>query len=236
MSDIFDEVEKLLEVEKSQESESAATLEAASEPVMSEVSSTEEEAQFNDSELEDIMAEIESLESDFETTEENEIETPIITSTTPKETLVFDSTVANKTDLQKEIEKEMALIDQSINNGPVVASAETIEVKPIATIAEETVAPVLNFERKSEPTSYNSQSKSEMSFSASGKMNLNLTFNIGSEAAKLFIDEERGLVVTLNGVELCLNETNGCTVTMENGINFNIPLTNKDSSSKKKVA
>lgn len=191
MSDIFDDVEKILAEEETSEVTS-----------MESSDNAEDSGSFNESELEDIMAEIESLESDF-------------TEVAP-EALKTDSSVAPKTDLQKEIDNEMA------------------KVMPEAAV-EPVVADVLPFE-KTKSVSVVEAPKSEMSFEANGSMNIVLNFKLGDEMANLKIDEVRGLVVTLNGVELCLNDKNGCTVTMENGVNFNIPLTTKVSSSKKNAA
>lgn len=221
MSDIFDDVEKMVAAERN--SEDTAT---------SEQSASDSQS-FNDSELEDIMAEIESLESDFSETEiESELKSP--------EVLAFDSSKANKTDLQKQIEDE-------INNEIVESASAFQETEEPAAFTDEELAEiedstdevametntVLPFETKK---STSNKPKSEMSFEATGSMNVVLKFKVGSETAELFIDQDHGLIVNMNGVELCLSEDAGCTVTMENGINFNIPLTSSQSSSKKKSA
>ena len=71
---------------------------------------------------------------------------------------------------------------------------------------------------------------------AQGQMNLNLAFKIGEETAKLTIDPVKGLIVTMSGVELCINENDGCKVTMDSGVKFIIPLTTADTALKKKSA
>jgi hypothetical protein len=78
--------------------------------------------------------------------------------------------------------------------------------------------------------------KNEVAFAARGSMSLNLDFNIGHESAKLCIDPVKGLVVTLSGVQLCINEEEGCIVTMENGMKFTIPLSSWEKQPKKKSA
>lgn len=260
MGDIFDDVEKLIAEENQSKAEVTPTVDdVASEEISMEASdettaeATDESQIFNDSELEDIMAEIESLESDFETTTTPEaVEEEVVENHVPKEELKLDSSTMSKTDLQLEIEKEIAMIDSAMIES-TTDDSETL-IASVATPVEVTISneesaneeipeiasSVLPFEKKVvevksfSPTTTNS--KSEMSFQASGTMNLNLSFKVGSDEAKLYIDEVKGLVITLSGVEVCLNETNGCSVTMENGINFNIPLTSKESSSKKKSA
>jgi frataxin-like iron-binding protein CyaY len=209
MSDIFDDVEKMVAAEENSEVVEASTSE-----------NTAEEAQiFNESELEDIMAEIESLESDFDVDVAAVVDDEAVA--TQSEELRLDSSKVAKTDLQKEIERE---IEKELEN--------------VAKDMEVSKENVLNFETTKSPIiiSDNTMAKSEMSFQANGKMNVVLNFAVGDETATLVIDETRGLVVNMSGVELCLNQTTGCTVTMVNGVNFNIPLTTPESSSKKKAA
>lgn len=183
--------------------------------ILSDVDSTVEESEsgvesnFNESELQDIMAEIESLEQEFEGDEAE----PVVA----------------KTQLQEAIEKEIEMSQE--------VSAE---------VKNEIIAPasVLNFEKKVEAvtpaksvsSASESAKTSEISFAANGQMNLNLSFKIGEETATLTVDPVLGLVVTMKGVELCISELDGCKVTMENGVNFTIPLTSGSSASKKKAA
>ncbi len=207
MSDIFDEVNDLL-----------ADVDAS----MDEVPSAEvSESNFNESELQDIMAEIESLEKDFETAPAEE------------EAIVEIA----KTSLQDEIEREL---EMSLKSGEVSAEeaqASIVSEVVAAPIAAPSAPTVLAFEKKSTPAPISTASKSsEISFEATGSMNLNLGFKIGDETAKLSIDPLKGMTVTMNGVELCINQESGCTVTMENGVTFTIPLTSTDSATKKKAA
>lgn len=188
MSDIFDEVDDILSEVDSDTSEM-------------EVSDFAEK-NFNESELQDIMAEIENLEKEFETDAVYEVK---------------------QTDLQNEIDHEL-------------------EMSLKASDEESTPAPapkVLSFEKKSHsshiPISTTSSS-SEISFEAHGQMNLNLEFKIGEESARLTIDPVKGLVVTMSGVELCINQEDGCKVTMDSGVKFTIPLTSSESALKKKSA
>ncbi len=210
MSDIFDEVDKILD-EVEMEAEGA--------------SSAESESNFNESELQDIMNEIESLEKDFAP---DLSVTASADTTAPSEDLYV--TPPAKTSLQEEIEREIAMSLEVSNE-----TKEDIVVPAAVTEAE---PKVLSFEKKSTPATTPAYSKasSEISFEACGSMNLNLGFKVGEETAKLSIDPVKGLVVTMNGVELCINQEEGCKVTMENGVKFTIPLTTSESASKKKSA
>lgn len=278
MSDIFDDVEKLIAEENALKAQEEAT--AVAEPAMEVEASaasesevvTEEEQIFNESELEDIMAEIESLENDFSTPEiaiagvvvedsgmmaanvETAMESMEESHHTPEE-LRYDSSRHSKTDLQLEIEREIALIDEKLiasttdDSVETSASVESVVVAPVVSevvgVKEEIPemeSTVIAFEKKaspqlvSSPVVESSTGKKEMSFTASGAMAFTLNVNVGSEVAKLYIDETKGLVINMSGVEVCLNDVTGCSVTMENGINFNIPLTSKENNSKKKTA
>lgn len=172
--------------------------------------SNEEEKSFNESELEDIMSEIEDLEKEFVE------ETP--------------------TSLQEKIDAELEAELEGIAHVEIVTEAELEEV-----FEEEAGAEVLAFEKTAAPKTEvtpiaSAGQKSEVAFTAHGQMTLNLDFMVGTETAKLSIDPVKGLIVTLSGVELCINEDSGCTVSMENGMKFTIPLASPSVSTKKKSA
>lgn len=203
-SDIFDDVDAMLAEE-----------------------GVEEDTNFNESELQDIMSEIEDLEKEF--TQE---EAPM--------------SLQDKIEAELAMELEMGELSESTET-PVAEIIETVEAAPVAEIVEveEVAAPVaqvLSFEKASTPapvaatTTATTATKSEVSFQAQGSMSLNLDFKVGEESAKLCIDPVKGLVVTVSGVELCISEDSGCTVSMENGMKFTIPLSTSNNSLKKKAA
>lgn len=185
--------------------------------------SEEETTNFNESELHDIMSEIEDLEKEFEA-----VETPMT--------------------LQEKIDAELAMeLDEVTETTPVMSDVETeVEAfeEPMAVVEEvvETKAQVLAFEKVAPvattptPVTTTTNTSSGVSFAAHGQMSLNLDFMVGQETAKLTIDPVKGLVVTLSGVELCISEDSGCTVSMENGMKFTIPLATPANSLKKKSA
>lgn len=168
--------------------------------------SVEDEKSFNESELQDIMSEIEDLEKEFV-----EEETPM--------------------SLQDKIEAELAAELEMVDHAEIITDEEVKGIDEVVSIAPK--ASALAF---SKPSPISSGAKSEVTFAAQGQMTLNLDFLVGSETAKLSIDPLKGLVVTLSGVELCISEDSGCTVSMENGMKFTIPLASSAVSSKKKSA
>jgi hypothetical protein len=266
MSDNFDEIEKMIAMEN----EANASGENEGDSTVENLEASDDQ-NFNESELEDIMAEIESLESDFETPEEH---------IKHNETLKYDSSKASVTDLQKEIDRELELVAKlkaaqsdvsEVDDDEIPLSVQNAiipEVEAAENVFEEVMSPttpstfatssptippatshvttnlnnmseeskIIPFDSSFENAFCEFKSKSEMSFNASGSMNLNLSFNVGDEEAKLNVDAYNGITVTMKGVELRINELHGCTVKMENGVSFNIPLTAKESSSKKKAA
>jgi hypothetical protein len=176
-----------------------------------DVSSEEETTNFNESELHDIMSEIEDLEKEFEA-----VDVPMT--------------------LQEQIDAELAMgLEEATSEVSTV-----VETAPVVEVVE-TKAQVLAFEKVAPvavvtPTTTSTNTSSGVSFAAHGQMSLNLDFMVGQETAKLTVDPVKGLVVTLSGVELCISEDSGCTVSMENGMKFTIPLTSSANSTKKKSA
>ncbi|OUR96441.1 hypothetical protein A9Q84_08800 [Halobacteriovorax marinus] len=207
------------------------------------------EQSFNDSELEDIMNEIENLEKEFVEDGESAPENLVVTETKQNE-------------MQNEIDKEVESISEEMT--PVASDEEPVEeiqevsmaAEPEATIEEsveesfDEVADELVAEMEEEeieiennvvelPTAKESpaaDSGANMDFTASGSMDFNLNFKIGSETASLKVDGEKGLTVEMGGVSIKITESEGCTVTMDGGVNFNIPLTTADDAAKKKAA
>lgn len=210
MTDIFDEVDEIL-----------SDVDTTVEETVAQAGNLED-SNFNESELQDIMAEIENLEKEFD----------------GEPMAAMEETPVKKTQLQEEIEREIAMsqeVSEEVKEELIAGTTDLIE--------EEPETKILSFDKKVEPivtpvapvaTHYGKSS--EISFAANGQMNLNLSFKVGEETATLTVDPVLGLVVTMKGVELCISEHDGCKVTMENGVNFTIPLTTTHSTSKKKTA
>lgn len=178
--------------------------------ILSEDISTDEDKNFNDSELQDIMSEIENLEKEFASDEESD-----------------------------DPESGMSLqekIDAELNNMNDVAEVMP-EPTPIETVASTIKPKIMTMEKLvNSPVATEIPNKSEVSFQAHGQMSFNLDFKVGMDTAKLTVDPVKGLMVSVAGVEFCINEDSGCTVSMENGMKFTIPLSNQMNSPKKKAA
>lgn len=216
------------------------------------------EQSFNDSELEDIMSEIENLEKEFVEDGEKspkdlsltEAPTSELQDEIDKEVETISDEMSPEAEAPVEMSSEEApaeivseaeVTDAEIESieAEIDAEVESIEVVEVAAVAEEPeevaveeVSNVVSLPVSEKITS----SGANMDFSASGSMDLNLNFKIGSETATLKVDGNKGLIVEMGGVEIQITESEGCTVTMEGGVNFNIPLTTSGESSKKKAA
>ncbi|WP_127714691.1 hypothetical protein [Halobacteriovorax sp. HLS] len=208
------------------------------------------EQSFNDTELEDIMNEIESLEKEFvdegdkspEDLALSEAPTSSLQNEIDKEveSIAGEMTTAASEEVSEVEAMQEEVVAQEVNEAPQ-AEVEQPEVTESLEVVSETVETESIDEVSnvvSLPVSENkvASSGANMDFSATGSMDLNLNFKIGSETATLKVDGDSGLVVEMGGVEIKITESNGCTVTMEGGVNFNIPLTTSSQESKKKAA
>ena len=174
----------------------------------------EDEKSFNESELQDIMSEIEDLEKEFDVIDESPMS------------------------LQEKIDAELAAELEDIAHAEIITDEEVEAMDGMEDLAAPAPkAAVLSFAKPAVKSNARaSDKKSQVAFAAQGQMSLNLDFMVGSETANLSIDPVKGLIVTLSGVELCINEDSGCTVSMENGTKFTIPLSSQAQSTKKKSA
>ena len=181
------------------------------------------EQSFNDSELKDIMSEIESLEKEFvEDGERSEEDLAVVSS--------------EKTDLQNEIDKEVESMATEMSDDQDDAMADELisEVEDEVVAEAEPVDNVVSLPKVEKKIA--SSNGAAMDFSAAGTMDFNLNFNIGTEAATLKVDGDKGLCVEMGGVVIEITSEHGCTVTMDGGVNFNIPLTTSGNAAKKKAA
>jgi hypothetical protein len=238
MGDIFDDVMAM----------ESADLAAATETIDGQADSN-----FNASELDDIMAEIDNLEKDFIS------ETEVASLVVAKAEVLAAPEAIQEVVSEPITEVVVEAIAEVVSEPIAEVAAETItEVvsEPVAEVAAEIIvkaaperiaevdpAPtVLAFEKKPipvampAPLSVNPNNSSNVSLSASGNMGLSLTFKIGDEDATLVIDQEKGLLVSFQGVELSLHAEKGCCVEMANGVSFSVPVQSGASASKKKSA
>jgi hypothetical protein len=178
--------------------------------ILSEDISNDDDKNFNDSELQDIMSEIENLEKEFDSTE--------------------DSDTESQMSLQEKIDAELAMELEAAGMSMSEDNIDDNEPENVASVIKSQTIP---FEK---PVSSQIPKGSEVSFAAHGQMSFNLDFKVGSETAKLVVDPVKGLMISVAGVEFCINENSGCTVSMENGMKFTIPLSSQANNSVKKKA
>jgi hypothetical protein len=174
--------------------------------ILSEDITSDDDKNFNETELQDIMSEIENLEKEFDTTESDGPETHM--------------------SLQEQIDAELAMELEAA----AIKEAEEMEEESVASVIK---PQVMSFDK---PVPTQIPKGSEVSFAAHGQMSFNLDFKVGSDTAKLVVDPVKGLMISVAGVEFCINEDSGCTVSMENGMKFTIPLSSHVNSVKKKAA
>lgn len=208
---------------------------------------------FNESELQDIMSEIENLEEEFATD----------TIVENIDELKMDDCKANdmQSDIDKEvdafmdnkeieendsIEEELDMTDSLIEdldaelNG--ISDSDDDAMQSIDEEIEEVLSEVENVQVEEEtqsvseeivennitPIATTPQVKNESS-QASGSFSM--TFDIGGTPVKL--DFDGGLVMSVAGVQVNINEESGCSVELPGGIKFSVPL---DADQKKKAA
>lgn len=262
MGDIYDDIDNILNGTDAPETSAELADEMAN-------GMFDEEKNFNEEELQDIMSEIESLEKEFEGSEtmmatplkKDPVMEELMESAAEAEMLneaVDDDAVFDEGELDAVLmDSEMAeeVVEDEVSERPSTMTVATNN--PLQDVIERELAEsllkekaqelpaekvhVLNFEkpapRETTPTPITSPTPttkgSEVAFSAQGSMALTLDFKVGTENAKLTIDPTKGLTVTLAGVELVINETEGCHVVMENGMKFSIPLSTLEKSIKK---
>lgn len=208
---------------------------------------------FNDTELQDIMDEIESLEKEFVTTDESASDAVALASTEMPElskeelavleeldgvddidqvdaqSLSLAPEEIKRTDLQSSIddEVEVALLSKEIEE--VSAGIESVSVA--STSASEDVDNVISMPIYDSKKSSTVEAAAPVSMSATGQMCIDLKFQVGDEEAVVKVSQS-GVTVCLSGVEMTIDQTQGCTVEMAGGIKFNVPLHSLNSAKK----
>jgi hypothetical protein len=198
---------------------------------------SDDDKSFNEAELQDIMSEIEDLEKEFVNAEPHsknlaeKIEADEIAQMSKRTSLDEVLTVKSQnvkdvmdTNFSEEMSSEEENeVEEEMDLGDIV---DAQEIAPIKT-------QILPFEKV---TPKFKSKDPEVTLDVKGQMSLNLDFKVGSESAKLSIDPLKGLSVTVSGVEIIIDDVTGCTVTMNNGMKFTIPLSSDEKSLKKKTA
>lgn len=136
----------------------------------------------------------------------------------------------------------MGQVEQAEYEDEMHAMEETIAAEQVDTIKDEEVNNVFTISTPKTTRAEHmsaapavSAGSNAVAMSAAGAMNLNINFNVAGQDANLSI-QDGGLKVTLNGVELTIDETNGCLVSLAGGVTFSIPLNLANGASKKNAA
>jgi hypothetical protein len=123
----------------------------------------------------------------------------------------------DETPMSKEAEAEVVVQEQD--------SVETAEGS-ISQIEEDNV---VSF--KPAAKTHTSTEGHQVDFQGSGQMDFSMNFEVAGQTAHLEVTES-GLVVSLDGMHLSVNEEEGCTVQMDGGVKFSVPMKTKAKSSK----
>lgn len=220
------------------------------ESISGEMESILDEGQAPAAEVEEVLVEeplvvaeaVDEVEAvaEVETVEESDDEVAF----SAEEIAAIEESVADMGG-EVEVEVEAAAPAEEVTQDDVMdAVMEQIEASE--TVAEAPEENVVLFERPSEleteqetttvaetAPSLAPVSGSQIDFNAAGSMDLNINFNVAGQTANLKV-ENGGLSLHMNGVQLTISEETGCSVKMEGGVQFSIPL--DEQSSKKNVA
>ncbi|OIQ20877.1 MAG: hypothetical protein BM556_02740 [Bacteriovorax sp. MedPE-SWde] len=220
------------------------------ESISGEMESILDEGQAPAAEVEEVLVEeplvvaeaVEEVETvaEVETVEESDDEVAF----SAEEIAAIEESVADMGG-EVEVEVEAAAPAEEVTQDDVMdAVMEQIEASE--TVAEAPEENVVLFERPSELETEQETTTvaetapslapvpgSQIDFNAAGSMDLNINFNVAGQTANLKV-ENGGLSLHMNGVQLTISEETGCSVKMEGGVQFSIPL--DEQSSKKNVA
>lgn len=112
-------------------------------------------------------------------------------------------------------------------SAPVVEEEVVTEIE--TTTTEHKEDNIVSFKPKAKAVT--SGEGHQVDFQASGQMDFAMNFEIAGQTAHLEVTEN-GLVVSLDGMHLSVNEEEGCTVEMDGGVKFSVPMKSKAKSSK----
>lgn len=183
----------------------------------------------------EIDKEVQSISSEMTptaTTEGEVISDPVETQ---EVTMAEETTAEASEEIIEETLDEV--LDETINEAEEI-SDETIDEVADELVAEMETEEIENnvVELATAKETQSTEQGANMDFTASGTMDFNLNFKIGDEVASLKVDGDEGLTVEMGGVNIKITESGGCSVTLEGGVSFNIPLTGAGEAAKKKAA
>ncbi len=118
-------------------------------------------------------------------------------------------------DIMSEIEN---LEREYEDDAPVAQTSEAPVDETVETTSEVEKDNVVKFEKQTVTTG-----EHPVEFNASGQMNFSMNFEVAGQTAYLEVTED-GLVVNVDGMHLSINEASGCTVEMDGGVKFSVPM------------
>jgi len=118
-------------------------------------------------------------------------------------------------DIMSEIEN---LEREYEDDAPAAKTTEAHVEEVIETTAEVVEDNIVKFEKKTTSTG-----EHPVEFTASGQMNFSMNFEVAGQTAHLEVTEN-GLVVNVDGMHLSINEADGCSVEMDGGVKFSVPM------------
>lgn len=188
---------------------------------------------FNDAELQDIMNEIENLEKEF--VEEDDEGTEAMADASDDAQSNVDEPTAEEDSVEEES------VEEPVSESEEQEVEEEVATAPGFIDADDAVQAEAEHDDEVEPsnvvsissattTAKSTGEEGHMSFSGSGQMNMELTFDLGQEKATVTVADGK-LQVTMNGVDLYLSEE-GCEVNMAGGVKFQVPVGAKGAGKK----
>lgn len=132
----------------------------------------------------------------------------------------------NDAELQ-DIMSEIESLEREYEDDKPQATEEVAPTEEVETVVSETTTEdnVVNFTPKAATGDH------QVEFHGAGTVNFSLNFEVAGQKAHLDITEQ-GLAVSLDGMNLTINETDGCTVEMDGGVKFSVPMGQKTSAKK----
>lgn len=104
--------------------------------------------------------------------------------------------------------------------------------------SEENVVPISGSSGSapSMPSNASFSGGTPVSLAASGTMDVNLNFKVNEKDISLTVDKDSGFSLSLDNLNMSVDENNQLTLHLPGGIKFSVPLDDSGKNEKKKVA
>lgn len=142
------------------------------------------------------------------------------TQTTPKVAVIEAMVLETITPFDKqELEDTTSSHQESYVPGEISKKIISLKEKRESSAASPTSSPVSFVESK-----------------VTGDVHFSFNLTLGESEVAVQIDTTNGIEIFAEDVEISINETQGCVISIKNGMNFTIPLSIEKNSLKKKAA